>query len=100
MPVQYKAALGRVHRALEALDRMWQPIVEDQQPIEAGLDRLIEAATGLRLDEVAAERVGFAAHQRLPARGAAQIAGQRIDKTKASVQRIIVPALAAARDIK
>ena len=100
MTVHHEAALGRVHRALDALDRMRQPIVEHQQPVEARLDGLVEAAPGLRLGQVAAEGIGFAAHQRLAAQRAAQIPGQRIDKAEPPVQRIVVPALAAARDIK
>jgi hypothetical protein len=60
----------------------------------------VKAAPGLRLGQVGAKRVGFAAHQRLATERAPRIAGQRIDKAEPAVPRIIVPALPASRDIK
>jgi hypothetical protein len=93
MTVQHEPPLDRIHRALDPLDGVRQPIVEHDEPVEFGLDGVIEAAPGRCFGELAAKRVSLAKDQRLATEGAPLIAGQRIDERETPVPRIIVETL-------
>src|SRR6266478_9792182 len=100
MPVEHKPAFDRVHRTVDSLHAVRQPVVEDDQAIEPRLDRLIKFAARSRPCEMRAKRIDLLPDQGFAADRAAFVSGQRVDEAETAVDRIVVPVLAASADIK